>query len=433
VKHTPRITKWAVPTLVLLFLIVLVAACAPESSVADEQTSLSEINRQQGRIMQALYQLEAQAVDGWTDEALVIAGDLWRQAGDLTQAAAYWAAAETEADAGVLRRLAAAWLELQRWSDAVDTLERLVVAAPDDGWAHYQLGLLRAPSDPRAAAVHLRTAALSPAYEVAASTLLTVLEAESPDSLISMRVGTALAESGLWSYAELAFRHAADLNAPYAEALAYVGLARDRQGKDGRVWMAQAVELEPHNALVRYLHGLHLRAAGDPAASLQALILATALDPQNPALYAELGEAYRLVNDPESAERWLRMAVVVAGDDAPRFQRLLGLFYAEEAYALDAGGLDTLQDMTVLLPNDPDVRAGFGWALYTMGETEAALAQLDRALEIDPNNPRTLYYKGRVWLEADNPEGGVRLLERVAGSESPYQAEARQILDNLSR
>src|SRR5690606_13586201 len=136
--------------------------------------------------------------------------------------------------------------------------------------------------------------------------------------------------------------------------------------------------------------------------------------------------------DLQNAERWLRVAVEIS-EGAAHFQQRLALFYAETAYNLDAGGLTTLQDSTVLLPNDPDVRAGFGWALHTMGDSEAGLLQLDRALEIAPNHPRALLYKARIWLETGNMEGAVRLLTLVAAGESAYQAEALRLLTGLEQ
>jgi tetratricopeptide (TPR) repeat protein len=155
---------------------------------------------------------------------------------------------------------------------------------------------------------------------------------------------------------------------------------------------------------------MHLRTRSEYQRSLERLVEAAALDPQNPAFLAELGTAYRLVNDQPSAEYWLKAAAALAVSDL-RFQELLARFYAEEGYNLASGGLDTLEQTARLFPSDPDVRASYGWALYTTGSTEAALAQLDAALDITPNHLRSLYYKAQILLETGNLEGAERILQ----------------------
>jgi tetratricopeptide (TPR) repeat protein len=181
---------------------------------------------------------------------------------------------------------------------------------------------------------------------------------------------------------------------------------------------------------VRFLQGLHLRDQADFAGSLDAFVLAVALNPQNPAYYAELGTAYRLVDDMDNAERWLQVAVDVSNRDA-RFQQLLALFYADEEYQLNDGGLALLEDLTESMPDDLDVQAGFGWALYQAGDPEGALTQLDGVLERAPDHPRSLYYQATIWLETDHLERAIPLFERVAVLQSPFQTEARRILEGL--
>ncbi len=440
---TENHTKYrAVPLLVLLFLILaLSSACAQETpDTADDNAALIaaaqaqlQANIQQGRMMQALYQLDVIANQtGWNPVLLEQSGDLWRQAGNVTQSLAYYAlAADQSADVSLLRKLAQIYLDMTFWQQAVDTLSQIILAAPDDAWGNYQLGLIRAASDPRSATAYLLKAGQDARYETVSRAVLDVIADEAPSASLSLQVGITLAESELWSYAELAFMHSVQLDDGYAEAWAYLGLARDRQSKNGAVYIDRAVSLQPENPLVRYLQGLHLRSQVDYAGSLDALILATAYDPQNPAFYAELSNAYRLMNDLPNAERWLKVAVNLSGDDE-RFQRMLALFYSEEAYNLEIDGLSTLESATVQLPNDPELRAGFGWALYTMGEATAGLEQLNRALTIAPNNPRALYYKARILLDDDKTAEARPLLEQVAEQESPYQLEAQRLLDDIS-
>ncbi len=317
-----RIFWRAAPALVLLVLILLLGQPRP---LAEDQLLLRLVeNQRQGRLMQALYQAEALAArDGWTPDLLRLAGDTWYATGDLSRAAAYWSTLPDEP--ALLRRLADTYIELQDWDAAAATLERLLALTPDDRRAHYQLGLIQA-ADPAAARDHLLRVIADPLYRDTAAALLDVIETTTAH--LPMQIGIALAELGLWPDAERAFEQAAESDGPLAEALAYKALARDRQGKDGRADLARALELAPQNALVRYLDGLHRRAAGDLTGSLAAFQLAAALDPTNPAYAAELGAAYRLADDLDQAEEWLKHAVALSGHDA-RFQGLLDAFYAD--------------------------------------------------------------------------------------------------------
>jgi tetratricopeptide (TPR) repeat protein len=140
-----------------------------------------------------------------------------------------------------------------------------------------------------------------------------------------VRIGIALARADLWSHAELAFSQSAD-----PLEVAYSGLARDMQGKDGSPQIEGAVAFAPDDPQVRFLQALHLRLNFDYPGSLEAIIQAVALDPENPALYAELGRAYQLAGDMATAEHWLKFAVSL--DE--HFQPLLDAFYADERTAL---------------------------------------------------------------------------------------------------
>ncbi|HVU11579.1 MAG TPA: hypothetical protein VHD90_09885 [Phototrophicaceae bacterium] len=295
------------------------AAAVVESSLPSALTD---------RPLQALYQVEADAAqNGWNSQRSRLAGDLWRDLGDMTQAVSYWAAVDP--DASVLRDLAQADIDLGRWADAADTLRQLLTLLPPNStdlpWAQYQLGLITLTTDPTGAVRLLQAA--EPTYTTSVTSLLPAVAGVTDPT----RIGVALANAQLWSYAELAFAQAAG----DPVALAYGGWVRDMQGKDGTRWIQTAVALAPQNAQVIFLEGLHLRARYDYANSLRAIIQAVALQPDNPALYAELGKAYQLTGDLESAEHWLQYAVSLDS----HFQPMLDAFYNDERTTLESLGL----------------------------------------------------------------------------------------------
>jgi Flp pilus assembly protein TadD len=308
----------------ILPLMVLIVRRAPEPTPGDALAANLRLNRP----VQALYQIESAASQtGWTPELAHQAGDLWNALGDRSRAAAFWEIASSN-NAAVLRQLAQAYLDLGRWPDAADTYRRLLSIEPDAADAHESLGLLLAASDPRAAADHLRAAANQPTFAPLANELGPILENGTPSAALAMQIGSILASHDNWRYAEVAFSYASTVGSPYPQALGWLGLARDKQGKDGGTQIQQAVTLAPQDGQVRYLEGLHLRAAGDIHESLRALYQAVTLDPLNPAFAAELASGYQLVGDRDHAELWLKQAVALSRGD-PRFQNLLTQFEAE--------------------------------------------------------------------------------------------------------
>jgi len=110
--------------------------------------------------------------------------------------------------------------------------------------------------------------------------------------------------------------------------------------------------------------------------------------------------------------------------------------------------------------DDPDTRARLGFMLGERGDEEAALAEFERsvelepnvtawtnigalrerngdddaallaydsALELDPNDVAALHYAGRVLLRSGRPERARRLLERAA-TLAPERADIRKML-----
>lgn len=431
-KHRVR-TSICVGWLLILVSCASAAADVPLASL-DPQLLLERVDtyRRLNRPVQALHIVETVAArDGWTPSLAGIAGTLRRATGDLEGAVAAWSLIPSP-DSGLLRSVAQTQIELGGWPEAAETLVRLMDIAPDERWAALNYGLLMASIDPQAATSALQMATEDAAYRTLANILLDTISRNRDQPLLPMRVGVALADQSQWAFAEVAFARAADMNDPYAEALAYLGLARDRQGKDGGDSILRAVTLEPGNARVRYLQGVHLRAAGDATGAIDALAQAAALDPQNPAYYAELAQAYRDNHDLTQAEHWLVTAVAVS-NNAPHYQEMLALFYADEGVNLTTSGLEALEQTLTGLPDSADARAGYGWALYTAGEVERGQAIIEEVLQRDSGNARALYYKAQILLDSGAEDEALALLERVASGTSGFAVPARTLLDDLRR
>ena len=391
-----------------------------------------EENYRQGRFIQSLFYIQQIAqTDGWSPDLKRLAGTIWRDMGDKDRALFYWESIVlTSNDSKFIREVAATQIELQRWKVVRDTLSHLLSLSPDDHWANFQYGLLLAPFNPLEARQYLKQIASDSPFRQIALVTLFVLENEIEDPLISMRIGLVLADAQLWEKAELAFRHAADVGYPFPEALAYLGLMRDQQGKDGSLQIEQALELDVNNPQVRYLQGLHLRTKGDYVASLEALVLAARLDPENPGLYAAVGEAYQLIGDLEQAEYWLQFSVSLSGK-AREYEDLLANFYAEEAYRDPQTVITELAQLVQTRPDSPDALVAFGWALHSTGDSQTGLTQINAALELDPNHEQGRFNKAQILLEIGLEDEARTLLNEIVVSDSPFVMEAQRLLATL--
>lgn len=291
--------------------------------------------RLSGRPVQMLYRLERDSSTlGWMPERLRLAGDLWREAGDLRRAFAYWQAALEAAPvappADLLHDVAETALELHQWDSARGALDALIAASPNDTWARLQRGILSAALGDLRAGDDLRAALAEPAYAPLAQTLLPLVGGDdgSTSEVRAWQVGAVLARQGLWAPAEVAFSTAAVtlITADErAEAYAALGWVRAQNALSPDDALARALVLAPDNPRVRLFQGLALRADGDEAASLIALQAAVARAPEDTLLMAELGLAYSLLDDPDTARFWLAQAAGLADDpaQAARFSALL--------------------------------------------------------------------------------------------------------------
>jgi tetratricopeptide (TPR) repeat protein len=385
-----------------------------------------------GRPVQELYRLrfQGQQSGGWMGDQVQLAARHAERIGDSAQSLNYLEAAYTLApqDSARAVQLAERYVEYQDWQRAAETLQQAALLAPDDSWVKTQLGLILAPQDSLKALDALYTASSWPGYDATISNLIPVLETSADDAGSAVQIGLILGQGGLWRYAEHAFE-LAYLQDNQAEYAAYIGLAREMQGKSGRQWIEQAAAQAPDSPLVQYVQGIYQRGQRDYRASVDSFTTALALDPLNPAYYAEIGQTYRELGDVISADYWLRQAVTVSNQD-PQFEQILTDFYAVSGASLSLAGADPDEaaDDTAL---SADAQAEIGWTLYRIGRAADAETAFGVALALEPDNIRVTYYQARIALERGDQQTARLLLEAVIAREDEFVAEAQALLDLL--
>lgn len=374
---------------------------------------------------------------GWSDEERRHYAELRQSMGD-SEALMVWMAGREQfehQDSVFLRHLTELAIARMDWIKAKAYLENLVSIDADDMLSHYQLGLLLASEDAAEALSHLHRSSQNADLAPLAQAIITVLEGVRVwDVEAYQRIGLALVDIAAWPFAEKAFDAVLEKDNQYWQAYSYRGYARDQQGKNGYVDYTTAIGLAPSAAQAYYFLGLYWRNIDiDFVTSRDVLVNAYQLDPNNPALAAEVATAYQRLGDLFEAAKWFNLAVELAGGDV-EWYRLQAAFYAENNYLLDSAGLSILQESYQKFPQDSHIVTSLAYAHYLLQRYHDATAFFNLAFDLDENNARTYYYYG---LFQENLNNRVLASEAyqsaidLAGADTGYGYLAARALEQL--
>jgi Flp pilus assembly protein TadD len=350
------------------------------------------------------------AINGWSPSTYRQMANILEITGDLSQSTAYLqqSLSNTFDDIPTLRTLVQRTIVAREWNTAITLLNKWIALSPNDEYALYQLGLLTLPSDVQTGMTYLNRAAADPEYRdtVAALRNIVIKGSSATSGMLSSQIGLALVNLKLWPYAEHAFTTALKQGNNSPVVLAFLGVTQDQQGGDGTAFVQRAYSLAAGDALVNYAAALHWRLMGKPDNALVALSRAAALAPKNPAIAAEIGLLYQSEGRLDYAALWLNVAVALAPDNTG-FRTMLATFYADTGYAIRGDGYAVISKIASQSPNDPDVRASMGWALFSNAQFDAAKAELEQALILDPTNVRARYYYAIVLENRGDRESAI--------------------------
>ena len=318
-------------------------------------------------------------------------------------------------DAGLLRQRIRLATDAGQLGSALALAEAYAGIEPDRVDALLQLGQLQAISQPASALTTLRQALEDePAAAASVIGLIRAIEDARIDSSEAYRlaqIGQALARSGDWGLARLAFERALALEPDYIEARAYYGLALDQVGLDGRAELETARRQAPAAALPASLLGMHLLQAGEAAQAIVHLARAAELEPANPAYLAQLGAAQAAVGDLVAARESYVAAAQLSAND-PNFWRLLAEFSLQHELGVAGLGLPAARRAYLLQPTPAHLDL-VGYAHYLAGGYPLAARLLERAVAGAPGLASAQYHLGLVRLEAAGPSAARPPLERA--------------------
>ena len=181
--------------------------------------------------------------------------------------------------------------------------------------------------------------------------------------------------------------------------------------------------------------GLQFFNQGQYEQALTAFDTALELDDEQPALWANVGNAHSKLNQNEQAIEAYQRAIELAPEDPTLYQNMGGLYAsmgdtekARELYQ-KAVGLSAYGD-----PKDAAVNYyNMGVTFINSGQTEDAIEALTKALEADPEYSEAHYQLGLSMLGAGKMEESLAHLKMYLEltPEGPNAEVAKQLVDQL--
>ncbi len=261
-------------------------------------------------------------------------------------------------------------------TEAAAEFEACVAARPDDFAAHLALAAAYRGEGNREGAASAYRRALE-------------LDGNSLDALLGLAGG--LAALGRVREAVPFYLRAAELEPSVAEGLPDIASRLESEGA-----LAEALDLyrryaqahpqaaEPYESI-----GLLLLEGGDHPGAVDALERAVAAEP-SANRHAALAEAYRRAGEPEASRRHLRLAAEAAPADAElRVQYANALLQEGEFERADAEYLAASRAQ----PQARDAWNGMAFARFQLQDYAAALQALQRAAELGPPAPASVYLR----------------------------------------
>lgn len=379
----------------------------------------------------------AARLGGWTASLHIAAGDAANGLQNTASAIKHWEQALPNdlANTALLTRLARAYEAQAQYPEAAAVLRTLVALEPSNAIAQYRFGVVMSVIDPPTAPAHLSIAAgLDPSVQPFAESLNQAVAAgldAKDEAYMAGVVGYTLIGLREYPLAKLSLLNAVTTRPQFAEAYAYLGLAEDQLGNDGRYAYHRAIDLNPDLSLAHYLLGLHYRRSSDNEKAIASLQRAFELDPSQAAAAAEIGSAYTEMGDLISAEHWYVQAVNVAPKDVD-FWILLAQFYLDNDLKVDEVGLISAQTAVQLAPDSAAAHDALGFAYYLNAKHGLAEQSLLKAIELDNRNQRAYFHLGLLYLDSRRHDLARNALETAVAID-PENAVAGLALRAMAR
>ncbi len=284
---------------------------------------------------------------------------------------------------------------------------------------NYELGLLLAIENPGSASPYLLQAVeLDPKNTTAGSLAFTIQRAlpqENPAYTL-MAVGREFANQNNWGLASKAFQKVTLILPDYVEGWVFFAEAiqhlDDETKKNALEPLEKALDLEPDSLSANIFMALYWKRNGDPDQYYQYLAKAAKIDPGNPDILVDLGEAAALMGDLETGYDYLVEANKLTYND-PAYLRAIVSYCIRYNYDLRGIALPTARQAVIRDSSDPATLDTLGQVLFRLGDLLNAQRFYLRALNRDSDYAPAYLHLGLVYNMLDQPEQAANAFTRA--------------------
>ena len=215
-----------------------------------------------------------------------------------------------------------------------------------------------------------------------------------------VNLGLTLAAEGDFANAEDQFQAALRLDPNNANALTALGMLQGKTGRDpdSVLTFRKLTAIYPASAMAHVNLGIALVNVYDLQGALAEFKQAARLDPSLPIAHFSTGRALYALNQMDDAEQELRMAIRLA----PTYVDAMFLLGVIEHSSPDAA--EQFRKVVELQPNNSEARFYPGRNLLEEGKRDQAIAQWEKAVEVDPDNLAALSSLSRTLNQIKSPD-----------------------------
>jgi len=239
---------------------------------------------------------------------------------------------------------------------------------------------------------------------------------ESPDSLeLHFHLGLMCAERGDYEEAELRQTQVLTMDRDHVDAMVQIALCRGAiQDLAGAMhWLQQALSRRPHAARIGVLMAQAAKAAAQSAPT------------------GKLRSGLRLVV-PDAAEADIEQLARIVAADPDFVDAFLSLSQRDVNREVLSLLFQTLERVLERQPEHAELRFHCARVLDRLGRADAAIAENERAVAIDPGYTRALIELGRLYRRTNRSADAVARLEAALKAGADY-ADVHYHLGNLYR
>jgi tetratricopeptide (TPR) repeat protein len=285
-----------------------------------------------------------------------------------------------------LAHLVQAQLRQQQCTVAQSTSQTWYQSAPSEAAAQRTWGVLSLP--------HTHVDAATVLCEADAALCATLTGCDDP-ATCQLPLGQALFRQGEPALAACVLRRAVAADPTSGVAHAWLGASLDALGfsREAGTHLERATALDPTSSPAWALLGQHRLRTGDFTGAREALRSAHELDPENPAPCLGMARALAGQSRYEELKPWIDAALERAPND-PEVYKAAAHFYLARNFRQAPYPLQAAEGAVRLAPGDAEAQMLLGWSHLQTGDVRAALAALNRAIDLRPDLAQAHHLRG---------------------------------------